>query len=117
MKTRNVAIGIALAVVVLLAVGLLIGGWLGGMNAYGLRTMMGGHGFPLGMHTIGGGILMLIFWGALIGGVVLLAASLARQGEKPSGSGEMPLDILKRRYAAGEIDREEFERMREVLLS
>jgi putative membrane protein len=60
---------------------------------------------------------MFLFWGAIIGGGVLLAAGLARQRATPASRSESPLEILKRRYASGEIDREEFQRMKEILSS
>jgi putative membrane protein len=60
---------------------------------------------------------MFLFWGVLIGGIALLVAGLARQGTQRVGRDESPPDILKRRYASGEIDREEFERMKELLSS
>ena len=56
-----------------------------------------------------GGLAMLAFWGALIVGVVLLVQALG------GGRGyrrRTPLDILKRRYAAGDITREQYEQMR-----
>ena len=34
-------------------------------------------------------------------------------GERSGPAPETPLDVLKRRYAAGEIDRETFERIKE----
>ena len=58
---------------------------------------------------------MFLFWGLIIGGIALLVAGLARQGTQRDGRGESPLEILKRRYASGEIDREEFDRMKELL--
>ena len=36
---------------------------------------------------------------------------------QPPGVSETPLDILKRRYASGEITREEFEAMKEDILA
>ena len=120
MKTRNVLIGIGviLALVALLGVGWLLGSqlWSRGCCQSGFG-MMGNYGSTWGMHTFGGGILMFLFWGLIIGGIALLVAGLARQGTQRGKRGESPLDILKRRYASGEIDREEFERMKELLSS
>lgn len=120
MKTRNVLIGIGIALA------LLAGGWLLGSRLWGATCsgygwgMMNGYGSPWGMHTFGGGILMFLFWIVIVGGIALLVAGLARQGTGATGQGqslrsESPLEILRRRYAAGEIDREEFERMKELL--
>ena len=62
-----------------------------------------------GMHGMGGwGILGIIFWIALLVGIVLLVVWLVKT---VSGRGrqESALDILKKRYARGEITKEEFE--------
>lgn|GEM_PF-558349 len=119
MKTRNtiIGIGIALAVMVLLAGGWLLGSqvWSGGCCQSGLG-MFDSYSSRWGMHAGGGGILMFILWGAIIGGIALLVAGLARQGSRSAAEGESPLEIARRRYASGEIDREEFERMKELLL-
>lgn len=58
----------------------------------------------------GMGIGMLLFWGVLIAGVVLLIR-LTLGGGASSGRGhdKSALDLLKERYARGEIGREEFE--------
>ena len=120
MRTRIVVIGIGIALALAVLLG---GGWLLGsqVGAWGCRQpglgMPGNYGFPWGMHTFSGGILMFLFWGLIIGGIALLVAVLARQGTLRGETGELPLDILKRRYASGEIDREEFERMKELLSS
>ncbi len=125
MKTRNVLIGIGIALALVALVG---GGWLLGSQLWGAGCwqsgpgMTGSYGSPWGMHTLGGGFLMFLFWGVIIGGIALLVVGLARQGARPAGRGESPrsespMEILKRRYAGGEIDREEFERMKELLSS
>jgi putative membrane protein len=57
-----------------------------------------------------GGALMGVLWVAVIALVVYLI--VRGQSSKPP---ETPLDILKKRYARGEISREEFERMRKDL--
>jgi putative membrane protein len=60
-----------------------------------------------------GGLAILAFWAALIVGVVLLVRALG------GGTGgrwqRTPLDILKRRYAAGEITREQYDEIRKEL--
>lgn len=66
--------------------------------------------------TIGGGMgiwmfFNMIFWILVIVGIVLLAVSIARtaeRGEHPKVE-ESALDILKKRYARGEINKEEYE--------
>ena len=120
MKTRNVLIGFGIALALVALVG---GGWLLGSQLWGARCWqsgpgnMGSYGSPWAMHTFGGGILMFLFWSVIIGGIALLVVGLARRGAQPADRGESALEILKRRYASGEIDREEFVRMKELLSS
>ena len=77
----------------------------GGMMGYG------GYGYGMGAF---GWIFVLVFWGLIIFGVVLLARWLWDRGQSGGrgGSSETALDILKRRYARGEISKEEYDRMR-----
>ena len=56
----------------------------------------------------------------LIGIILIIAGSVASRGQKelyyPSeGEEESPLDILEKRYAKGEISKEEFDKMKEDL--
>lgn len=73
--------------------------------------MCGGWGWGWGL---GGGLLMLAFWLLIIAGGVLLVRWLWEQSGRSHGSGpsESAQDILKKRYAKGEIGKEEFERMK-----
>lgn len=68
-------------------------------------------GYPMGGV---GFILMLLFWVLIIYGIVSLirALSAKRGGEQPRETAD---DILKKRYAGGEIDKEEFDRIRRDL--
>ncbi|OGI46522.1 MAG: hypothetical protein A2151_03740 [Candidatus Muproteobacteria bacterium RBG_16_65_34] len=59
---------------------------------------------------------MLLFWGLIVLGIAALAKWLFA---KPAGAGgareKTPLDILKERYARGEVNREEFEQKKRDL--
>lgn len=68
------------------------------------------YGFGMGF----GGIVMILFWVLVIIGIVLLIR-LVIGGTRPEGRTETALDILKKRYAKGEISKEEFdERKRDI---
>ncbi|MEW6002355.1 MAG: SHOCT domain-containing protein [Nitrospirota bacterium] len=67
-----------------------------------------GIGFGLGWF------LMVAFWVLVILGVIYLV-KLITGGVKKEEKGEMALDILKKRYARGEISKEEFERIKDDL--
>lgn len=56
----------------------------------------------------GGSIFMMIFWICII----FLVISLIRNPVKERNNKETALNILKRRYATGDISREEFEQVR-----
>ena len=115
---------------VLVAVALLsvtaVGGMMGGTMSPGMMgpSMMWGYGGQAGPPTIGGWtwaagmglgwLAMLAFWGALIVGVVLLVRWVAGQPATKTDSGDA-LEILRRRYAAGEIDEVTYERMRQKI--
>ena len=53
-----------------------------------------------------------LLWIVIIIGIVYAATRILRAPGK-SGNGETALDILNKRYARGEITREEFEKMKE----
>jgi putative membrane protein len=68
------------------------------------------------------GILMMVFGLLLIAGIILLAGWVATQlwrrtEPQPvaAARGDEPLLILQRRYAGGEITKEDFERTRRDL--
>jgi len=62
-----------------------------------------------------GWIFMILFWALVIMGIVFLI-KLVSGGEKAEKKEETALDILKKRYAKGEIGREEFEDKKKDLL-
>ncbi len=66
------------------------------------------HWYP-DMMGWGGGIGMFFFWIILIVLVVVLVKWLVSQSSERVEKRDDPMDILKRRYAKGEIDKTEFE--------
>ena len=57
--------------------------------------------------------MMLVFWAVVIIGIVALVRYLSdRGGATRLKEPEAPLDILRRRYAAGDITKEQFEEMK-----
>jgi putative membrane protein len=74
-----------------------------------------------GMMSGGMGIWIffgLIFWIVLIAGIVLLVIWVVQRaaGGETSRIGESSLEILKKRYARGEISKEEFEEKKRDIL-
>jgi putative membrane protein len=80
---------------------------------------------PMGSGMMGGmgwfgAIVMIIFWVLVIVGLVLLIRWLLINTRVPSSESKPPssaLEILRERYARGEIDKKEFEEKKKDLLS
>ena len=104
-----------------LKIGLIVGGiilglllvvpYLGGGAGMGWGMMgpgmMGGFGMGFGA------IFMVLFWGLIIWGIVALVRRAASPGSDSTHYRvDSPLDVLKKRYARGDIRREEYEAMR-----
>jgi putative membrane protein len=118
---RNIfaILGIVLLVVIVVGVGAFL--LLSRSLAVGYRMMgpgvgiMRGFGFPWG-----GGLVAILFFLLLVGGIFWLAALPGRRVEPPQSTStlpapEAPLDILKRRYAQGEITKEQFDQIKQDL--
>jgi len=92
-------------------------------------AQQGGYGgYHMGSGMMGewgmgwfGGIFMIIFWIFIIVGAVFLIKWLVQSPKGHSGYGRTEisskaLDILKERYARGEINKQEFEEKKKALL-
>jgi putative membrane protein len=87
--------------------------WDWGMGMHPMSWMWGAWG-------IGMMLMMLVFWGVVIAAIVLGVRWLLRSGDQLVGPGDRTrpdraLEILRERYARGEIGREEFEARRRDL--
>jgi len=75
--------------------------------------MMAGWGAGFGLF---GGLMMLLFWILIIAAVVLGVRWFVNEGKlKGLRTEETSLDILKKRYASGEINKEQYESMKQEL--
>jgi len=76
----------------------------------------GGFGFGFGW------IFMLLFWGLIVWVIIYLVKNSSSNGccggkhdDKNGQSGKAALDILKERYAKGELSKEDFDKMKNDL--
>ena len=80
--------------------------------------MMGSYGWDMGS---GGWLWMLGGLALVIGVVVLIVWAVRNAGSRADDAGrrteKTPLDILRERYARGEIAAEEFEQAKRILRS
>jgi putative membrane protein len=104
---------------VLLVIGLVVGAFALSRGGYGL---FGGRFYPMfGFGMMGGlgFILPILFWVLIIGLGVWLISGRSRSPhmDQPANSSqpESALDILKKRYARGEITKEQFDAMKHDL--
>jgi putative membrane protein len=67
-----------------------------------------------GGHGWWGGFGMLLFWGLIIAVAVFAVRALT---DKRQGDMRDPIEILRERYARGEIDEDEFRRRKQELQS
>lgn len=78
----------------------------------------GPHMWTGGPWMFFGPLMMIIFIAAIVVGVVFMVRWLGgwdRGTARPPAPGNTPLDILKERFARGEIDKDEFEERRRLL--
>ena len=69
-------------------------------------------------NFFGGGWMMIFWWFLIIALIVIVVRALMGSTKQNANTpAETPMDILKRRYANGEIDKEEFEERKKNLLS
>ena len=95
-KDKNTLIWILVVVIVAI---ILLGGL--GMGGYGMMGFGMGFGF----------IFMLLFWGLIVWLVITLIN--AAQGTKREDDA---LEILKKRYVSGEINKKQYEEMKKELV-
>ncbi len=91
-------------------------------QGYPDRSYMWDGGWGWG-HMIFGSVMMIAFWGGIILLVVLAVRWLSGpghghgqgHGHVPGPAGKSAVDILRERFARGEIDKAEFEERRRAL--
>jgi len=86
------------------------GGWSSPFSSNNTNNMMN-FGYGFGFFGL---IFMILFWALVIIGIVALVRWLSTQS-KGDTSSKSALDILKERYARGEVDKQEFEEKKKEL--
>jgi len=79
----------------------------------GMMNSMEGFGWGYGF----GWIFMILFWGLVIVGIVAIVKGLMGSSTNTNNPQQKTaLDILKERYARGEVEYEEFEKKKQDLM-
>ena len=99
--------------------GMMRGGMMGGFSNSMMGNMMGSWGMGAGWSWFGWSF-MILFWIAIIVGIVVLIKWLVTQSRggsafSPKTNQSRAEDILKERYAKGEINKKEFEEMKKEI--
>ena len=105
MKTALIIGGIIVVVLIVLPLvfGLIWGGQYGGWGMMG-PGMMGGFGWMAIMP-----VLWIVALGLVIWAVVAAVRGSSESKSSDSSKADSALEVLKRRYARGEINKEEYE--------
>ncbi len=92
---------------------MMMGGWSSpfGLNQ-GNNSMMNFGFTPFGWFAW---IFMVIWWVLIVAGIIALIKWLMAQSRDSRGQEKSPLEILKARYAKGELDKKEFEEKKKDL--
>lgn len=78
---------------------------------------MGNWGNCLGNYGVTGGIIMFIIWIVVIIAAIWIIKELVGKRDNSGSIGsKSALDILKERYARGEITKEQYERMKKDII-
>lgn len=75
-----------------------------------------GGGFMSPFMGWGGGLMMVLIWGAIIFLLFVLARSVNAMHHSVQQRPRTAIEILKERFARGEINKEEFEEKRDILM-
>jgi len=60
-------------------------------------------------------IIGVVFWALILYGIFVIVSRAAKRPMGSTGNQEAPIDILKKRYAGGEMDGAEFARRKQDL--